>query len=74
VLSIRIDRLCLVATMDAAANRYFCTEAVMQENSKSLLSYIYRTPACGVPVDPIIAMENNDMLKMKSLEVVIVRH
>jgi hypothetical protein len=30
----RADRLCLVSRIDTVANRYFCTEAVMQEMSE----------------------------------------
>jgi hypothetical protein len=33
-LNIRADRLSLVSSIDTAANRCFCTEAVMQESSE----------------------------------------
>jgi hypothetical protein len=48
VLSIRIDRLCLVATMDAAANRYFVQRPLCRKVRKSLLSYICGTRRAGL--------------------------
>lgn len=65
------DRLCLVSNIDTVANRYFCTEAVMQESSKSHLSYIcgHRREGLG-PSD----CRARTVLVEKVVKVVIIKH
>jgi hypothetical protein len=76
LLSMYADRLCLDSSIDTAANRCFCTEAVMQRKLLKIATIVHLQRGSWRErlQDPIIReVKNNNFLK-QVVKVMIVRH